>query len=106
MSSIFFAANSSASQPDPPKHLETPCFGVEPKANLSRGFVVQLPYTSATHLVDGSLSPTGGAIVFATSVVLPESFGTVRIPSTNPNHQPVSLAAARHDSNKWRIEHE
>jgi choline dehydrogenase len=46
-------------------------------------------HISATHLLDGSLSPTGGAIVFAASVVLPESFGTLRISSTGPNVQPL-----------------
>jgi choline dehydrogenase len=46
-------------------------------------------HISATHLLDGSLSPTGGAIVFAASVVLPESFGTLRISSTDPNVQPL-----------------
>jgi choline dehydrogenase len=46
-------------------------------------------HISATHLLDGSLSPTGGAIVLATAVVLPESRGTLRIPSTDPNVQPL-----------------
>jgi choline dehydrogenase len=46
-------------------------------------------HISATHLLDGSYSPTGGAIVLASAVVLPESFGTLRISSTDPNVQPV-----------------
>jgi choline dehydrogenase len=46
-------------------------------------------HISATHLFDGSFSPTGGAIVLATAVVLPESSGTLRIPSTDPNVQPL-----------------
>ena len=46
-------------------------------------------HISATHLLDGSFSPTGGAIVLATAVVLPESFGTLRMPSTDPNVQPL-----------------
>ena len=46
-------------------------------------------HISATHLLDGSFSPTGGAIVLATSVVLPESVGTLRIPSTDPNVAPL-----------------
>jgi choline dehydrogenase len=46
-------------------------------------------HISATHLLDGSFSPTGGAIVLATAVVLPESSGTLRIPSTDPNVQPL-----------------
>ncbi len=46
-------------------------------------------HISATHLLDGSYSPTGGAIVLAVAVVLPESTGTVRISSTDPNVQPL-----------------
>ena len=46
-------------------------------------------HISATHLLDGSFSPTGGAIVLAAAVVLPESSGTLRIPSTDPNAQPL-----------------
>ena len=46
-------------------------------------------HISATHLLDGSFSLTGGAIVLATAVVLPESSGTLRIPSTDANVQPL-----------------
>jgi choline dehydrogenase len=46
-------------------------------------------HISATHLLDSSYSPTGGVIVLAAAVVLPESTGTVRISSTDPNVQPV-----------------
>ena len=46
-------------------------------------------HISATHLLDGALSPTGGAIVLATAVVLPESVGTLRISSTDPNVAPL-----------------
>jgi choline dehydrogenase len=46
-------------------------------------------HISATHLFDGSLSPTGGGIVLATAVVLPESVGTLRISTTDPNVQPL-----------------
>jgi choline dehydrogenase len=45
-------------------------------------------HISATHLLDPSYSPTGGAIVLATAVVLPESIGTLRISSTDPNVAP------------------
>jgi choline dehydrogenase len=45
-------------------------------------------HISATHLLDASFSPTGGAIVLAVAVVLPESSGTLRISSTDPNVQP------------------
>ena len=46
-------------------------------------------HISATHLLDGSYSPTGGAIVLAAAVVLPESVGTLRISSADPNEQPL-----------------
>ena len=46
-------------------------------------------HISATHLLDGAFSPTGGAIVFGSAVVLPESFGTLRLASTDPNDQPL-----------------
>lgn len=46
-------------------------------------------HISATHLLDGSYSPTGGAIVLAVAVVQPESTGTLRLSSTDPNEQPV-----------------
>ena len=46
-------------------------------------------HISATHLLDGSYSPTGGAIVLAVAVVLPESVGTLGISSGDPNEQPV-----------------
>lgn len=43
---------------------------------------------SATHFVDGQLSPTGGAIVLASAVVLPHSLGSVRLASRNPRIAP------------------
>lgn len=46
-------------------------------------------HISATHLLDGSFSPTGAAIVLAAAVVLPESSGTLRISSTDRNVQPI-----------------
>jgi choline dehydrogenase len=46
-------------------------------------------HISATHLLDGSVSPTGGVIVLAVAVVLPESSGTLRISSTDPHAQPL-----------------
>jgi choline dehydrogenase len=46
-------------------------------------------HISATHLLDGSFSPTGGVIVLAVAVVLPESSGTLRISSTDPHVQPI-----------------
>src|SRR4029077_14519107 len=44
---------------------------------------------TVTHLLPGSLSPTGGAIVLAAAVVLPESTGTVRLASANPKNPPL-----------------
>jgi choline dehydrogenase len=44
---------------------------------------------AATHLLDPSLSPTGGAIVLAISVVKPESRGTLRLASRDPSEAPV-----------------
>jgi choline dehydrogenase len=46
-------------------------------------------HITATHLLDGSYSPTGGAIVLATSVVQPESRGTLRLASRDPNEAPL-----------------
>jgi choline dehydrogenase len=41
-------------------------------------------HVTATHLLDGSASPTGAAIVLATAVVQPESRGTLTLASTKP----------------------
>jgi choline dehydrogenase len=38
-------------------------------------------HVTATHLMDGSLSPTGGAIVLAAALVQPESTGTLKLAS-------------------------
>jgi choline dehydrogenase len=46
-------------------------------------------HITATHLLPGSYSPTGGAIVLAISVVLPESRGTLRLASLDPNEAPL-----------------
>jgi choline dehydrogenase len=46
-------------------------------------------HITATHLLPGSFSPTGGAIVLAISVVLPESRGTLRLASRDPNEAPL-----------------
>jgi choline dehydrogenase len=46
-------------------------------------------HISATNLLDASFSPTGGAVVLAVAVVLPESFGTLRISTTDPDVQPL-----------------
>jgi choline dehydrogenase len=56
-------------------------------------------HVTATHLLDGSASPTSAAIVLATAVVQPESRGTVTLASTNPKQAPIIdnnyLATAR-----------
>jgi choline dehydrogenase len=44
---------------------------------------------AATHLLDPSVSPTGGAIVLTIAVVKPESRGTLRLASRDPNEAPV-----------------
>jgi choline dehydrogenase len=46
-------------------------------------------HITATHLLPGSLSPTGGAIALAISVVKPESRGTLRLASRDPNAAPI-----------------
>jgi choline dehydrogenase len=46
-------------------------------------------HITATHLLDGSYSPTGGAIVLAISVVQPESRGTLKLASRDPNAAPL-----------------
>jgi choline dehydrogenase len=46
-------------------------------------------HITATHLLDGSFSPTGGAIVLATAIVQPESRGTLRLASRNPDDAPL-----------------
>jgi choline dehydrogenase len=46
-------------------------------------------HVTATHLMDGALSPTGGAIVLAAALVQPESRGTVRLASTDPQVAPI-----------------
>ena len=46
-------------------------------------------HVTATHLMPGSYSPTGGAIVLAISVVQPESRGTLRLASRDPNEAPL-----------------
>jgi choline dehydrogenase len=46
-------------------------------------------HITATHLIPGSFSPTGGAIALAISVVKPESRGTLRLASRDPNEAPL-----------------
>lgn len=44
---------------------------------------------SVSHLMPGSLSPTGGAIVLASSVVAPESRGRLQLASRDPHLAPL-----------------
>jgi choline dehydrogenase len=46
-------------------------------------------HINAQHLLDPAMSPTGGAIVFAVSVVQPESRGSVRLTSRDPADPPL-----------------
>jgi len=46
-------------------------------------------HVTATHLMPGSLSPTGGAIVLLAALVQPESTGTVKLASRNPEDAPL-----------------
>jgi choline dehydrogenase-like flavoprotein len=44
---------------------------------------------TVSHLLDPSYSPTGGAVVLATSVVQPESHGTLKLASRDPGAAPL-----------------
>jgi choline dehydrogenase len=46
-------------------------------------------HVTVTHLLPASLSPTGGSIVLAAAVVLPESTGTLKLASRNPKDAPL-----------------
>jgi choline dehydrogenase-like flavoprotein len=46
-------------------------------------------HIAATHLLDPALSPTGGLIVVAIALVQPESRGTLRLASRDPDEAPV-----------------
>jgi choline dehydrogenase len=46
-------------------------------------------HINATHLMDPSLSPTGGAIVLGIGLVRPESRGTLRLRSRDPEDPPL-----------------
>ena len=46
-------------------------------------------HISGTHLIDPKASPTGGAIVLACAVTLPDSVGEFRLASRDPREMPV-----------------
>ncbi|HEX3814989.1 MAG TPA: GMC oxidoreductase [Mycobacteriales bacterium] len=46
-------------------------------------------HVTVTHLLPGSASPTGGAVVLAASVGLPESTGTLKLAGRNPANAPL-----------------
>jgi choline dehydrogenase len=46
-------------------------------------------HVTATHLMPGSLSPTGGAIVLLAALVRPESTGTLKLASRHPADAPL-----------------
>ena len=46
-------------------------------------------HVTATHLMPGSLSPTGGAIVVMAALVQPESTGTLKLASRDPGDAPI-----------------
>ena len=74
-----------------PGHLEmTPAVGALLWTASSEAVADELDlHVTVTHLLDGSFSPTGGAIVLAVSVVQPESRGTLRLASRNPDDAPL-----------------
>jgi choline dehydrogenase len=75
----------------PPAYLEmAPAAGALLWAASSEAAPGELDLqVTATHLLDPSYSPTGGLIVLSTSVVLPESTGTMKLASRNPGDAPV-----------------
>ena len=46
-------------------------------------------HITATHLLDGSVSPTGGAIAVLSAVVQPEATGTLKLASRDPHDAPL-----------------
>jgi choline dehydrogenase len=74
-----------------PEHLQmTPAVGalLWTASSEAEGDELDLHIT-ATHLLDGSYSPTGGAIVLAVSVVRPDSSGVLKLASRDPNEAPA-----------------
>jgi choline dehydrogenase len=74
-----------------PEHLEmTPAVGSLLWTASSEAVGEELDlHITATHLLDGSHSPTGGAIVLGIAVVQPDSYGMLRLASRDPTDAPV-----------------
>jgi choline dehydrogenase-like flavoprotein len=74
-----------------PGHLEmTPAVGSLLWTASSEAIGDELDiHVTATHLIDGSLSPTGGAIVLLTALAQPESTGTLKLASRDPGDAPL-----------------
>lgn len=74
-----------------PGHLEmTPAVGSLLWTASSEAVGDELDlHVTATHLMDGSFSPTGGAIVLMAALVQPESTGTLRLASRDPGDAPL-----------------
>ena len=74
-----------------PKYLQmTPAVGslVWTASSEAIGDELDL-HIAATHLLDPALSPTGGLIVVAIALVQPESRGTLRLASRDPDQAPL-----------------
>jgi choline dehydrogenase len=67
----------------------TPAAGafVWARSSLARAGELDL-HVSATHYIDPATSPTGGALVLASALTLPDSQGTVRLASRDPRAAP------------------
>jgi choline dehydrogenase len=74
-----------------PGYLEmTPAVGSLQRTASSEAAGDELDlHITATHLMDGSLSPTGGAIVLQAALVQPESTGTLKLASPDPGDAPL-----------------
>ncbi|MER7639370.1 GMC family oxidoreductase N-terminal domain-containing protein [Streptomyces sp. NPDC126522] len=74
-----------------PDHLEmTPAVGALLWTSSSEAGAGELDvHITATHLMPGEFSPTGGAIVLMAALTLPESTGTLKLASRNPRHAPL-----------------
>jgi choline dehydrogenase len=74
-----------------PGHLEmTPAVGSLLWTASSEAAADELDlHVTATHLMDGSFSPTGGAIVLMAALVRPEATGTLRLAGRDPDDAPL-----------------